>query len=516
MRNRCIHFLGIAGASLLLAAPVLEAGRLGQNAPSRGGGGDRAAKVQRPAKASRPANIQRPAARPNNVQRPAQRPTNVQRPAKAGGGGRLPSSPKPAGAQRPSLPSKPSGSVHRPQLPSPSSRPVLADKLPSGAGSRPAGLAKDRPNKPVDFGGLQQPRPKLPGQDKMSGLTERRPSDLARPATRPASNQLGSGLKDRRPGAVPPRDRFDKYPGLADNLDRRPGGYDKWQQNREKHWDSLQDKRAGRLDEFQVNRDDRWDDISSLQDNRQEFYTNRREDWQRWADDRQDYRQDRAWEILDDVRDYHSNLFVPDWYYSNTWWRPSVYYGANINPWTWWRPAAWSGLAAFLGGAAVATQLDRDYGTQVYYDQDNYYVEGQPVAPAPEYRQQALDLAAVPASEESFIPVENGDDNGWYPLGVWALTQEEKGDAVMFYQLAVNKQGEVSGAYSNVLTGETSPVTGSVDFETQRVAWRTGNSDSTAIEANLAGLTKDFTPVFVHYGTGQTQEWLLVRMEDPS
>jgi hypothetical protein len=101
-------------------------------------------------------------------------------------------------------------------------------------------------------------------------------------------------------------------------------------------------------------------------------------------------------------------------------------------------------------------------------------------------------------------------------LGVWALTQEEKGDAVMFYQLAVNKQGEVSGAYSNVLTGETSPVTGSVDFETQRVAWRTGSSDTTAMEANLAGLTKDFTPVFVHYGTGQTQEWLLVRMEDPS
>jgi hypothetical protein len=86
----------------------------------------------------------------------------------------------------------------------------------------------------------------------------------------------------------------------------------------------------------------------------------------------------------------------------------------------------------------------------------------------------------------------------------------------MVDQLAVTKDGEVSGAYSNVLTGETSPVTGSVDFDTQRVAWRTGDSDSTAIEANLPGLTKEFTPVFVHYGTGQTQEWLMVRMEDPS
>jgi len=500
MRHHRIHFFALASAGLLFAAPALEANRLGQNAPARGGGGQRAANVQRPAQAQRPANVQRPA---------PQRPANT-------GGGRLPSGSKPATAQRPSLPSKPSGSVQRPQIPTQTSRPSAADKRPAAPGSRPANLAKDRPNKPVDLGSLQASRPKLPDNNKMPGLADRRPSDLARPATRPGLNQPGSNIKERRPGAVPPRDRFDQYPGLADNLDRRPGGYDKWQQNRENHWDSLHDKRADRLGDFQVNRNDRWDNISSLQDNRQDFYTNRREDWQSWSNNRLSYRQDRAWEVLDNARDYHSNLFVPDWYYGNSWWRPSVYYRPNINPWTWWRPAAWTGLAAFLGGAAVVSALDRDYGTQVYYDQTNYYIEGQPVAPAPVYRQQALDLATVPPSEEPFIPVENQDDGGWYPLGVWALTQEEKGDAVMFYQLAVNKQGEVSGAYSNVLTGETSPVTGRVDFETQRVAWRTGNSDSTAIEANLAGLTKDFTPVFVHYGTGQTQEWLLVRMEDPS
>ncbi len=495
MRHHRIHFLALASAGLLLAVPAVEANRLGQSAPSRGSGGQR------------PANVQRPA---------PQRPANIQRPANTGGG-RLPAGSKPA-AQRPSQPSKPSGSVQRPQLPTTGSRPAVADKKPSAPGSRPANLTKDRPNKPVDLGGLQTSRPKLPDNNsKMADLASRRPSDLTRPAPLPGLNQPGStGLKDRRPGAVPPRDRFEKYPGVADNLNQRPGGYDKWQQNREKHWDSLSDQRADHLDEFQVNRNDRWDNISSLQDNRQDFYINRREDWQSWADNRQTYRQDRAWEVLDNARDYHSNLFVPDWYFGNSWWRPAAYYRPNINPWSWWRPAAWTGLAAFFGGAAVASALDRDYGTQVYYDQTNYYIEGQPVAPAPQYRQEALTLAAAPPSEEPFIPVEDDDKNGWYPLGVWALTQEEKGDAVMFYQLAVNKQGEVSGAYSNVLTGETSPVTGSVDFETQRVAWRTGSSDTTAMEANLAGLTKDFTPVFVHYGTGQTQEWLLVRMEDPS
>jgi len=527
--NRNLKILVGASLALCLASPGLGANRLGQNAG--GGGKQKAANLQRPAQ--RPANMQRPAPaqRPANVQRPApaqrpaaQRPSNVQRPANRpapSGGGRLSNVNKPANLSRPqTAPAhRPAGSVQRPQLPQHSgSRPQLAGKLPTGVPTRPANLGQNRPNKPIDFGELTAQRKPGGVPDKMANLTNRRPADLLRPATRPAlpnqDRRPGSNLQGKRPGSVPGRDQLDKYPGLADKLDQRPGGYDQWQQNRDKHWDALRNQRADRLDEFQVNRDDRWDNISSLQDNRQDFFTNRREDWQSWANNVQDYRQDRAWEILDNVRDYNSNLFVPDWYAGNPWWNSSWNY-YNNNPWVWWRPAVWTGLAAFLGGA-VSHQINRDYGTHVYYDKETVYVEGQPVAPAPEYRQQALDLAAVEAPGEPFVPAEKGDEDGWYPLGVWALTQEEKGDAVMFYQLAISKAGEVSGAYSNVLTGESSPVTGSIDFETQRVAWRTGDAGSTAIEANLAGLTKEFTPVFVHYGNGLSQEWLLVRMEDPS
>ncbi len=532
MTNRHSRILAAVSAALLIAAPAAQADRLGQGTGRAGGGGgglqqraqgggQRPANVQRPANAQRPANIQRPAS--------PQRPANVQRPA---GGGRLPEANRPQrpAANRPQAPiQRPAGggSVQRPQLPQQVKRPEMAAKLPAAA-------AAHRPNQPIDFGKVAAAKKPGAGADKMAGLADRRPANLPSPGARPGATgglgqnrpgltdqgrpQLGGGnLNTTRPartGGNFNRNNLDKYPGLADNLNKRPGGVDKWQENRNNHWNKLHDKRADRLDQFSTNRNERWDNISSLQGNRQDFYTERREDWQRWANNRQDYRQDRAWEVMDNVRDYHSNLFVPDWYYRNPWYGGS-YYGNDINPWVWWRPAVWTGLAAFLGGT-VAKQLDRDYGTQVYHDEKTYYIEGQPVASAPEYRQQALDLAAVEAPEEPFIPAEKGDDTGWYPLGVWALTQEEKGDAVMFYQLAVSKEGEVAGAYSNALTGESSPVTGSVDFETQRVAWRTGNSDSTAIEANLAGLTKDFTPVFVHYGTGESQEWLLVRMDDPS
>jgi hypothetical protein len=57
-------------------------------------------------------------------------------------------------------------------------------------------------------------------------------------------------------------------------------------------------------------------------------------------------------------------------------------------------------------------------------------------------------------------------------MGVWALAQEEKGDAYMFFQMSVDKEGVVSGAYKNVLSGEQSPISGQVDKKTQRVAWK--------------------------------------------
>ena len=45
-------------------------------------------------------------------------------------------------------------------------------------------------------------------------------------------------------------------------------------------------------------------------------------------------------------------------------------------------------------------------------------------------------------------------------MGVWALAQEEKGDAYMFFQISVDKEGVVSGAYKNVLSGEQAPISG--------------------------------------------------------
>jgi hypothetical protein len=114
----------------------------------------------------------------------------------------------------------------------------------------------------------------------------------------------------------------------------------------------------------------------------------------------------------------------------------------------------------------------------------------------------------VPASPEP------GQQPEWLPLGVLALAQEEKGDAYMFFQLSIDKEGVASGAYQNILSGEKSPISGQVDKKTQRVAWKIG-TNNTVIETGLQSLTQDVASCLVHFGTNTTQTWLLVRQKQP-
>jgi len=156
-----------------------------------------------------------------------------------------------------------------------------------------------------------------------------------------------------------------------------------------------------------------------------------------------------------------------------------------------------------------------DYGVNVVYQGDDVYVDGKRTASATEYSNQAIALANEPATQPPApAPSEPGKQPEWLPLGVWALAQEEKGDAYMFFQLSIDKDGVVSGAYQNVLSGEKSPISGQLDKQTQRVAWKIG-SNNTVIETGLQNLTQDVASCLVHFGPDTTQTWLLVRLKQP-
>ena len=59
-------------------------------------------------------------------------------------------------------------------------------------------------------------------------------------------------------------------------------------------------------------------------------------------------------------------------------------------------------------------------------------------------------------------------------------------------------------------------MSGSVDKRTQRVAWSVGSGKGIVVETGLYNLTQDESSALVHFGPTQTQQDLLVRVNQPS
>jgi hypothetical protein len=104
------------------------------------------------------------------------------------------------------------------------------------------------------------------------------------------------------------------------------------------------------------------------------------------------------------------------------------------------------------------------------------------------------------------------------PLGVFAVTQDgDSGDddPTMFLQLAVSKQGIIAGQFQNTATGVVKSVEGMVDKETQRAAWTAVGETRPLMETGLGNLTQDTAGVLVHFADGETQRWMLARINQP-
>ena len=150
-----------------------------------------------------------------------------------------------------------------------------------------------------------------------------------------------------------------------------------------------------------------------------------------------------------------------------------------------------------------------DYGSNVYFEDNSVYINGEEAGTAEWYSEQMAVLAnSVPAD------VTN-DDVEWLPLGVFALVQGKDDEPNMFLQLAVTKEGIIGGTYENATTDSAQSVEGMVDKSTQRAAWTIGDNKNTVLETGVYNLTKDETSVLVHFGAEKTQQWLMVRLEEP-
>lgn len=210
------------------------------------------------------------------------------------------------------------------------------------------------------------------------------------------------------------------------------------------------------------------------------------------------------------------NYFNRGWYGNH----PGAWYAAGWRHGAYWGWASWPMLGGWFGWGAGVAPIYYDYGNTIVYQGDEVYSGGQPIASADDYYQQASDLAQTgqaggdgqPADNQQAAPAQGSD---WQSLGVFSLVQGEQSDTSALFQLAVNKAGQIAGNYNDVLTGGTLPVHGAVDQKTQRAAWTVGDNKTTVYETGIYNLTKDQTPVLVHFGKDRTQQWLLVRMKQP-
>jgi hypothetical protein len=195
--------------------------------------------------------------------------------------------------------------------------------------------------------------------------------------------------------------------------------------------------------------------------------------------------------------------FRPGWYTQH----PGAWFAAGWAASSVWRAANWGTCSTYCG--ISGEPIYYDYGETVTYQDNSVYISGEMVASAEQYYQQANTLA------DTGRDAKVTQEEEWLPLGVFAMVQGEEKTSNHIFQLAVNKQGVIRGNYYDAVTDTTSQVFGSVDQKTQRAAWTVGDRKTPVYEVGIANLTKKETTMLVHYAKDRSQQFTLIRIEEP-
>jgi hypothetical protein len=88
-------------------------------------------------------------------------------------------------------------------------------------------------------------------------------------------------------------------------------------------------------------------------------------------------------------------------------------------------------------------------------------------------------------------------------------------DPNFFLQLAISKQGILSGTLQNIAEKSVQPIEGMVDKQCQRAALTVVGKARPLMEIGAANLTQDTSAALIHFADGTTQQCLLVRVNKP-
>ena len=272
--------------------------------------------------------------------------------------------------------------------------------------------------------------------------------------------------------------------------------------------DKVSNNRTDRQDNFFSNRSDRTDNqqnnTSNRQDSRSDRLDARNDNLMNYRADRIDNMQQRSADRVE-RRDQ-----VPDNYPRAAFWADHPYWAQ----WRWTVPyryntwAVLSNWAPWRSNTATSDNIyykggDADYGDSI-------------VASEQVYTEQAHAIAAT-APEPTTANAAQVRQDDWMLLAVFAITADGEASGPppsMFLQLAVSKDGVIAGNLCKNDIDQVDPVEGGVDMESQRTVWGISGKDWPIMEVGLSNLTGDTCPVLLHFADGQSQQYLLVRVED--
>ena len=226
--------------------------------------------------------------------------------------------------------------------------------------------------------------------------------------------------------------------------------------------------------------------------------------WNNWAGGIRNYCNFNRFGGLFSNRFWATNYCYYPWRRSYYWW--------GSQPWSyWWGTPSWGMLGNWFPSYGWNNPYYYGYGPggNVTYSNGYVYMNGDQIATAEDYAASAAALADVPA------PANPDQPTDWLPLGTFTLSAgEQDTDPSRVVQLAVDKDGIVSGTMVNQKTQQTYPIQGRVDKETQRVAFTIGENKDVVFETGVYNLTQEQTPVLAH-GEGRDETYLLYRLEAP-
>ncbi len=186
----------------------------------------------------------------------------------------------------------------------------------------------------------------------------------------------------------------------------------------------------------------------------------------------------------------------------------------HYRPYHWWGWCSAPRLTTWVSfGWTDPCYWDYGPGEYIYCNNGVVYVNGAWFEPAPVFYQRTLVLAqqAPVWTSVQAAQVE------WLPLGVFAIARDGVADQNVLVQLAVTRDGVIGGNIFNQLTGESFPIQGTVDKQSQRAAWTYTDSTGAQIvmESSIFNLTQPAATGLIHYGPDNIQVMELVRLEDP-